>query len=422
MISIAFEDEAYNAPKDFSPRHLFALRAKKGPCQIVPWKQKMLDIPVFRRAIKTKDGVETSKDAPLPYNQYHGWLVLLGVALGFIYTLTTYCLRRALGNAINGKTRNDDPNSNAAVRNLVLDHGTGSEIFERNYISRTIRYFTQDQFWGRSSDHESARTASQIGLLRDPDRPRKLSAEQGQQVRQDPEVRELAAVRGRLRAQIEEVFGVIEMAKGEPIYNDYQAVKASLAATIRKKERALLKRIQEEYDLNAPVLAIQQQLNGEQSDDDDDDDKGGIPTETVPIRIAERRYIAECAVRDPSVLRDQKGYAFHVEFSTNLIALCKRRDRRQVTTRCSPELASVKTTLDSPRLPEREPIVKRDNPLKCQDWQCLFCLASYDLPLEERKRKYKRKYTLQKHVDRCRLEYYGPDDPIPCPDGHACVD
>ncbi|KUL81520.1 hypothetical protein ZTR_10340 [Talaromyces verruculosus] len=113
--------------------------------------------------------------------------------------------------------------------------------------------------------------ASQIGLLRDPDRPRKLSAEQGQQAQQDPEVRELAAVRSRLCAQIEETFGVIEMAKGEPIYNDYQAVKVSLAATIRK-ERALLKQIQEEYDLNAPVLAIQQQLNGDQCDDDDDDD------------------------------------------------------------------------------------------------------------------------------------------------------
>jgi hypothetical protein len=32
------------------------------------------------------------------------------------------------------------------------------------------------------------------------------------------------------------------MAEGEPIYYDYKAVQASVAATIRKKERALLKR------------------------------------------------------------------------------------------------------------------------------------------------------------------------------------
>jgi hypothetical protein len=105
MISIAFVDEAYNVPELVSPKQLFGLKAKNRPSRPIPWKPDMLDIPVFRRAIKTKDGVVTSKKAPLPYNQYHGWLVLLGVALGFIYTLTTYCLRRALGNAINGKAR-----------------------------------------------------------------------------------------------------------------------------------------------------------------------------------------------------------------------------------------------------------------------------------------------------------------------------
>jgi Protein of unknown function (DUF3435) len=224
-----------------------------------------------------------------------------------------------------------------------------------------------------------------------------------------------------LCAQIEEIFGVVEMAKGEPIYNDYQAVKASLAATIRKKERALLKQIQEEYDTNAPVLAIQRQLNGDESEDDGDDDKGGTPTESVPIRIAERRYIAEFAMRDPSAFRDQKGYSLHVEFSVNLIALCKRRDRRQTKRKCSSEPLPIEHVADSPRPPQMESMVKRDSPLKCQGWQCLFCLASNDLPLAERKCKYKRKYTLQKHVDRCRLRYYGPDDLIPCPDDQACT-
>ncbi|PCG88061.1 hypothetical protein PENOC_112680 [Penicillium occitanis (nom. inval.)] len=123
-----------------------------------------------------------------------------------------------------------------------------------------------------------------------------------------------------------------------------------------RKERALLMQIQEEYDLNALVLAIQQQLNGEQcDDDDDDDDKENAPAQTAFIRIAERRYIAECVVRDPSVLRDQKGYAYHVEFAIALIALCKRRDRRPVKTRCSPEPVPVKSASDSPRLSQIEP-------------------------------------------------------------------
>lgn len=134
----------------------------------------------------------------------------------------------------------DDPNSNAAVRNLVLDHGTGSRIFERNYLSRTVRYFTQDAYWGVSSDPESAKTGSQISLLRDPDRLRKLSTAQRQRVREDPEVQEMVAVRDHLCARIEDEFGVVEMARGELIYYDYKAFQASLAALMRRKERTLL--------------------------------------------------------------------------------------------------------------------------------------------------------------------------------------
>ena len=36
----------------------------------------------------------------------------------------------------------DDPNSNEAVHNLVMDH-TNSAIFQRNYLSRMIRYDIQ---------------------------------------------------------------------------------------------------------------------------------------------------------------------------------------------------------------------------------------------------------------------------------------
>lgn len=75
-------------------------------------------------------------------------------------------------------------------------------IFERNYLSRMIRYSTQDAFWGRTPNHDSARAAGRIGHLRDPNRPRKLTEKQRQQVRQIPRIRELAATRGRLQQVI----------------------------------------------------------------------------------------------------------------------------------------------------------------------------------------------------------------------------
>jgi hypothetical protein len=100
--SLAFDDEAFGVPGLVSPGQLFRLRAKNKGCQPIPWKEEMLDIPIFRRPIATKQGVQTSPDKPLTYHKYHPWVKRLGEALGYLQTLTTYCLRRALGNAING--------------------------------------------------------------------------------------------------------------------------------------------------------------------------------------------------------------------------------------------------------------------------------------------------------------------------------
>ena len=103
IVSIAFDDEAFGAPGLTGPAILFQLRARhdKG-CQPISWKEDMLDVPIFRRVCATKDGIQTSPDKSLPYNVFQGSIKRLGEALGYLQTLTSYCLRRALGNAING--------------------------------------------------------------------------------------------------------------------------------------------------------------------------------------------------------------------------------------------------------------------------------------------------------------------------------
>lgn len=101
-ISLAFDDGALRVPDLVSPEQLFRLRAKRDGCTPIPWKDEMLDISIFRRAIGAKQVVQTSPDKVLTYNVYHFWIQRLGEALGYLSVLTTYCLRRALGNAING--------------------------------------------------------------------------------------------------------------------------------------------------------------------------------------------------------------------------------------------------------------------------------------------------------------------------------
>ncbi|KAK5312401.1 hypothetical protein LTR93_011345 [Exophiala xenobiotica] len=123
--------------------------------------------------------------------------------------------------------------------NLALDHVGSSTIFERNYLSRMLRYSTQDAFWNRDSDAQAAKSASRIGRLRDPNRPRKLTEKQSRQE-----------------------FGELRMAVGEPIHDEYQELGRMLNSTVRAEERALLKRILQEYDDTASVEAIQRQIKG----------------------------------------------------------------------------------------------------------------------------------------------------------------
>jgi Protein of unknown function (DUF3435) len=309
-------------------------------------------------------------------------------------------------------TSSDDPNSNPAVRNLALDH-TGSMMFERNYLSRILRYSTQNAYWGRNPDSDSAKAASRIGCLRDPRRPRRLTEKQSQQIRREPKIIELCDVRDRLRAEIVSKYGVVRMAEGEPIYEDYQKLRRTLNSTIRAEERAFLQQIQKEYDVTAPVIDIQRQLNGELSDDDDDDTSGSV---TIQLKFVERRRIAEASLCDPSTFRAEKGFRRHIDISTDMIALCKRRERRRPRTYRSQGGPIFNTADDEIILPNLEPEEVSFVPLKCTPFQCLFCLTSVDLPLEERHSSYKSKFSLQRHTDRCRLNKFGPDERMSCPD------
>jgi len=98
---------------------------------------------------------------------------------------------------------------------------------------------------------------SRINRLRDPNRSKKLTEEQDLQIRQNARILKFTATRDRLRAKILAEFGAIKIVIKKPIYDDYQILKRILNSTIRTEERALLKRVQEKYNMTAPIIAIQ---------------------------------------------------------------------------------------------------------------------------------------------------------------------
>jgi len=68
------------------------------------WKQDKLKTPIFRQAERTPTGIETSETKALRYHTHLYYLQRLGLATGFLQILTSYCIRRGSGEAVEGGT------------------------------------------------------------------------------------------------------------------------------------------------------------------------------------------------------------------------------------------------------------------------------------------------------------------------------
>lgn len=103
ILSLAVADNAFEASDVQGPENIYGVEvpAYRESLQL-KWKKSMLDIPVFRRSIRTKDGIMTSPIRAMGYDTFAKYLKTLGKAAGFRQPLTAYCLRRGAANAVNG--------------------------------------------------------------------------------------------------------------------------------------------------------------------------------------------------------------------------------------------------------------------------------------------------------------------------------
>ena len=293
-----------------------------------------------------------------------------------------------------------------------MDH-TSSKIFEKNYLSRQIRYDTKAAYLGRDPDQLLIQAANRMSRLQDPNRPKRLSDGQREQVRHSKAIQDLYRARERLSQKIHENFDTLKEAQGAAAHTEYLHVQRLLVNTIRFEERSLLKQAQHDYDRQAPIDNIERQLNGE----DFKAESPSVHPKRSQLAFLERVRIGEALFSEKSLICQEKLSNWRIQFINDLMTLCGRRERRTLVKSNSFQHSDS----GSDGLHEIK-ILPQPYPLRCEPYQCLFCLGSIDLAEKDRRHDFANRYSLRRHLQRNHQKSFRNDNDIKCPHPHVdCV-
>jgi len=106
----------------------------------------------------------------------------------------------------------DNSRFNDTIRNLVIDY-SNSEIFERNYLLRQIRYNIQAAYFERNFNQLLIQTINCINCLQNLYRSRKLDNRQQKQIRRSKIIQNLYIARQNLSQEIYNSFDIFKKTK-----------------------------------------------------------------------------------------------------------------------------------------------------------------------------------------------------------------
>ena len=297
------------------------------------------------------------------------------------------------------------------MRNLVLDHAN-SMIFQRNYLSRMIRYDTQAAYRGTASRGDLIIASHRMSRMIDPRRPRKLSAQQLQELRQDARIQELRRRQHELFEQIRDQFRFIYRAKGQLIHDEYEQIKRDIDCILKERKRALKSQLQAEYDAAAPMQDMLAQMAVDEAA------PSPVQPRPAPIEYAfeERARIAQALFDPPQSAKAGGNLERQIAVVDDMISLCTRQERRPRKPRQSWDEKTATSSSD-------DDISDTNVKSECSDpdtsmtdqvpLQCLYCLGDTALPLSEQQHVFGSKYSLQRHFDRYHLFRPGQNCPFP---------
>jgi hypothetical protein len=139
-----------------------------------------------------------------------------------------------------------------ALQNMMMQHAK-IDTFIKHYLRRTVTADTRAIVSGYEPQRDLMRAACRMTRWIDPDRPQELTPEQSQSVNQDPDVRCLVAEREKWKRHFQ---GTVTQQPG------YRIIGCAIFNTRQRLRAALLKHLQDWWDLEHPVDEIEWQLSG----------------------------------------------------------------------------------------------------------------------------------------------------------------
>jgi hypothetical protein len=102
LLGLIFADGAFAAPNLRSASQLSGLDIRPGRQQLeLLFKPSMLDVPIFRKSVKTGYGYKISPREPLTYPTLLSLMRVIGLILGLLQPTRPYCLRYNAANEFN---------------------------------------------------------------------------------------------------------------------------------------------------------------------------------------------------------------------------------------------------------------------------------------------------------------------------------
>ncbi|KAF1364477.1 hypothetical protein EJ07DRAFT_27239, partial [Lizonia empirigonia] len=399
LLGLLFHNQAFAAYNLTSPEELSKLQIPVGRNELpLRLNQKLDNVPIFRKAVRTINGWSISPDEHLPYSTLLPWIRILGEITGFAQVTRPYSMRYAGGKAFNenGDINVYVGNVSEAMQNMMMGHASIT-TFLRHYLSRRVTVDTQAVVRGIRPQDALMRASCTMSRSIDRRRPRRLTTKQSESVNDHPTLRSLLKQRERLKATL----------KNATKHSKYKELSRKINQERQYQRHMLLQNVKERWEYEQPVRDVERQL-------------------------AEGKIEHDPEVAGAAMLPAQKELADSVlsQSGTTIKEEMCRRDRaiRAVMLYCGIEEGGMNSTrTKQPNIITR-PAVKAQSECNEEALEtakvlvykdprpkiCFICLGNKKLPTEVRTYSFYTPGDLSKHFKRKNLQNIKDEESLSC--------